>query len=48
MSVTCLAAVAGVRQALISEIELESANPPSSPEQDRLALGVRVEDLFGK
>jgi transcriptional regulator with XRE-family HTH domain len=47
-SQTELATRAGVRQALVSAIEVESANPTvESLNKIASALGVRIEDLFG-
>jgi transcriptional regulator with XRE-family HTH domain len=48
-SQTELAAQAGVRQALVSAIEVQSANPTvESLNKIASALGVRIEDLFGR
>jgi transcriptional regulator with XRE-family HTH domain len=48
-SQTELATRAGVQQALVSAIEVESANPTiESLDKIASALGVRIEDLFGR
>jgi transcriptional regulator with XRE-family HTH domain len=48
-SQTELATRAGVRQALVSAVEVESANPTiESLDKIASALGVRIEDLFGR